>query len=104
MAIPNWWEAVLLSAAAWRCFQLISADDILNRPRRFVVGLSKDTPYRDDGNEKLQDFIECPFCLGFWIAIAWWAAWQIWPHATLVVAVPFALSAALIGLHRILTD
>ena len=35
----------------------------------------------------------CPWCLGAWIAAGWWAAWWITAD-TLIVAVPFALSAA----------
>jgi hypothetical protein len=29
------------------------------------------------------------------VSSVWWLAWVAWPHWTLVVAVPFALSAAL---------
>lgn len=104
LTIPDWWEALLLSAAAWRTFQLLSSDDILDRPRRYVVGLSRDTPYRDDGNEKLQDFIECPYCLGFWVALAWWGAFQITEHWTLVLSVPLALSAGVIALAKLFSE
>jgi Protein of unknown function (DUF1360) len=39
------------------------------------------------------DFLTCPFCAGFWISLAWWGAWQLSPHWTLVVSVPLAVSA-----------
>lgn len=86
---------MLLTLAAWRTFQLISADDILDRPRRYVTARL---------NETWNDFIDCPYCAGFWIAVAWWGAWQIWPHGTLVVAVPFAFSAGVIGAHKVLSS
>ena len=73
-------ELVLLALAAWRVFQLIAVDDILDRPRRYVT---------DRLSEKWDLFIECPYCAGFWIALAWWAAWQIDRSGTLVAAMPF---------------
>lgn len=103
--IPDWWGFLLLAAAAWRTFQLIARDDILDRPRRWVLRLGD---WRKEGDkipegyrEKLGLFIECPYCAGFWIVVAWWAAWQIEDRWTLIVAVPFALSAALISLDKV---
>ena len=94
MSVPNWWQFALLALAAWRIFELIAEDEILNRPRRYVTAKLPG---------KLEDFITCPFCAGFWIAVAWWVAWQIWPHGTLVVAVPFALSAGVVAAAKVLT-
>lgn len=37
--------------------------------------------------------LHCPWCLGWWLSVAVWLAWQAEPHATLVFAVPFAVSA-----------
>lgn len=84
----------LLALAAWRVFQLIAEDEILNRPRRYVTA-------RLDA--KWQLFIECPYCAGFWIAVAWWVAFQIWEFGTLVVAVPFALSAGVVAAAKVLS-
>lgn len=108
MNIPNWYEIFLLAVAAWRVFQLIADDDILDRPRRYLLRLDpaweKDgDPVGDDYRFKWGAFITCPYCAGFWIAVAWWGAWQIWPHATLVVAVPWVLSAGVVGLAKILS-
>lgn len=101
MSIPNWWTFFLLAAAAWRLYHLLAFDDILNPLRNRLVGLPSDAKSRTGGREKMMDFIECPFCLGFWTALAWWGAWQLWPHGTVVVAVPLALSAALIVVQRV---
>ena len=95
MSVPDWWEAVLLALAAWRVFQLIAEDEILNGPRRYVTGKL---------DEKWELFIECPYCAGFWIALAWWAAWQVNEKWTLIVAVPWALSAGVIGASKILSS
>jgi len=95
LSIPNWYEAALLALAAWRTFQLLADDEILDIPRRYVTGRM---------SEYWKDFLLCPYCFGFWIAIAWWAAWQLWEHGTLVVAVPFALSAGVIGAAKILSS
>ena len=95
MNVPDWWEAVILALAAWRTFQLLAEDDILDRPRRYVTGKL---------DAKWELFIECPYCLGFWIAVAWWVAWIIFPYETLVVAVPWALSAGVIAASKVLSS
>lgn len=104
MSVPDWWEALLLAIAAWRVFHLLAYDDILDRPRNFLVGLKPGAKTRAGGRQKLMDFLECPFCLGFWMALGWWGSWQIWEHGTLVAATPFVLSAVVIGAQRYLTS
>lgn len=94
MSVPNWWEATLLALAAWRVFQLIAEDEILERPRRYVTA-------KLDARWEL--FIECPYCAGFWIALAWWGAWQLAPQAALVAATPFVLSAGVIAAAKVLS-
>ncbi len=83
MTVPNWWEAFLLFAAAYRVWRLLAVDTILDpiRDRLFPNHLSY-----------WSVFLSCPWCAGFWVTIAWWAAWEATPHWTLVVAAPWALS------------
>lgn len=103
MKIPGWWEALLLAAAAWRVFQLIARDDILDRPRARLLRLGdwkKGQRVPEGYRVKWGDFITCPYCAGFWISVVWWSAWQITGHWALVVAVPFALSAALVAIDK----
>jgi hypothetical protein len=106
--IPSGWHAILLALAAWRTFHLLAFDDILQAPRRFLVRLPLDWKEGDSipkmYREKLKDFIECPFCLGFWIAGAWWLTWYVWPHGTLIASVPFALSAGVVAAQRYLSS
>ncbi|MES2179862.1 MAG: DUF1360 domain-containing protein [Gemmatimonadota bacterium] len=88
-AIPNWWAFLLLVLAAYRTWRLLALDTITDPIRhRFVRAESK-----------TEEFLQCPYCFGFWVTLAWWLAWVAWPHWSLVVATPFALSAvvALIG-------
>lgn len=98
MEIPTWYELVLLALAAYRLWRLLAEDDILDRPRRFVLRLGVE--WEKEGDPVPADyrgawalFLTCYWCMGAWCAIAWWLAWQIAPQETLVVAVPFALSA-----------
>ena len=93
MSLPDWWEGVLLALAAWRAWHLIALDDLTDRPRRYVT----------KGRDKLLDFIECPYCLGFWTALAWVIAFAIWDTGTLWAALPFAANAGVIAANRWLT-
>ena len=95
MNVPNWYELALLALAAWRVFQLLGDDEILERPRRYVTGKL---------DEKWELFLLCPYCAGFWIGVLWWLAWLAWPYETLVVAVPWAISAGVIGASKILSS
>jgi hypothetical protein len=113
MKIPQWWDLLLLGAASWRSFQLIAFDDLLDRPRRWVLRLGDwDPEYDNQGNQTrdLPDdyrlhwaqFITCPYCAGAWIALAWWGAFQITPHWTLVFATIGALFCAPVAGHKLL--
>ena len=109
MEVPDWWEFTLLALAAWRVFHLIGHDDILDKPRRYVTRLRADwekegDPTGKDYREKLGAFLECPYCLGFWIALIWWVAWLIFPTETVWLAVPWAISAGVVGAHRFLSS
>jgi hypothetical protein len=97
MNVPDWWTLILLGLAAYRMFRLIAMDTLLDTPRGWLVrlppgwreGMALPRGYRS----RLAEFLVCPWCLGFWVALAWWGAWQLWPHGVLVVAAPFAISA-----------
>lgn len=84
-AVPSWWPFLLLALAAWRIWRLLAHDTILDPVRQRIVR----------PESKQEEFLQCPFCAGFWVALAWWVLWCAWPHWALVVAVPFALSAVL---------
>jgi hypothetical protein len=100
--VPDWYELILLSLAAWRVFQLIALDDITDPLRRYVTQISKSTGKAK--RETLLLFIECPYCAGFWIGLLWWVAWLLWPHGTTVAAVPFAISAGVIAAAKVLSS
>lgn len=104
MNVPDWWVFLLLALGAYRIWRLLADDTILEKPRRWLVRLGPD--WRDDGDkvpdnyrEYLALFIMCPWCLGFWVSIAVWGAWQIWPHGTEVAMVPLAIST-IVGVTR----
>lgn len=87
--IPQPWAFALLALAAFRVWKLIGDDAVLDRPRDWLLKriewkLGTDWEY----------FITCPWCAGFWIMLAWWIGWLIYPYGAIVAAVPFALSAA----------
>lgn len=109
MEIPEVWPSILLALAAWRTFQLLVNDDILDRPRRWLLRLGND--WEKDGDPVPPEyrvrwalFLTCPYCFGAWVAIAWWVAWEIDDYWTEVISIPFALSAGVIGLSKILSQ
>ena len=87
--VPDPWTFILLALAAWRVFKLISSDVILEAPVDALLRRISTTSRRTYWRE----FLECPYCLGAWLASVWWLAWLAWPHAALIAAVPWALSA-----------
>jgi len=110
--LPDWYQLLLLSLAAWRIFQLLAFDSILDQPRRYVTRLGDWTEEKDpkhaklpkEYREKLALFINCPYCAGFWIGLAWFTAFQFWPHSTTIAAVPFAISAGVVAGHKVLSS
>lgn len=102
--VPSVWAFALIAVASYRLWRLLAEDTILDRPRKWSLGISEwqegDTvpsSYR----RKAGEFLTCPWCLGFWVALGWWAAWLIWEEWAVFVAVPFALSAAVGVLNAI---
>jgi len=96
--VPSWWEFLLLALAAFRVWRLLAEVTILDKPRRKLLRLSPEWEEEGDdpgpGYRKTWgEFFICPWCLGFWIALAWWGAWLFWPHAATLLAVPWAISA-----------
>lgn len=96
MRVPDWYAILLLAFAAFRVWKLIGEDTILDWPRARVIEFAFHR-----GGTKAKDYVEtlleCPWCAGFWVSLAWWGAWEAWPHTTLIVAAPFVVSA-LVGL------
>lgn len=102
--IPSPYAALLLALAAYRLWRLIAEDDVFDRPRRWLLrlgdwrdGQAAPPAYRD----RLAEFITCPWCLGFWLAVAWWVAWLGLEEWALFAAVPFALSAVVAGANAV---
>jgi hypothetical protein len=93
--IPGAWAFVLLAAAAARVWLLLAEDKILTRPRDWVLD-RLDHVYGNYDSKRAGttwfEFVNCAWCFGFWIGLAWWGAWLLWPHATVVASVPFAIS------------
>jgi hypothetical protein len=89
---PSAWQFVLLALAAFRAWKLVGDDAVLDRPRDWL--LDRLGGEASDRGDRASYLMSCPWCLGAWMALAWWLAWLAWPHGAVVVATPFALSAA----------
>lgn len=100
--VPTPWELVLGALAVYRVWRLLAVDEIIDRPRLWLLNAAgwkegQDAPpgYRT----KWADFLLCPWCAGFWVALAGWLVWLAAPSAALVVATPLAVSTV-VGLIR----
>ena len=80
MTTPGWYALVLLSLAAYRSYRLAAFDTVLDRPRARLP-------------QRWLTFVECQWCLGFWVALGWWVGYELTPQWTLIAATPLALAA-----------
>lgn len=89
----TWWAFLVVVLAAWRTWALISRDLILDRPRDrwFKKGTMR------------RDWLECPYCSGFWVATGWVGAWVAvdWPGTMWALALWWAASAGVIFVEAI---
>lgn len=83
--VPGPWAFALLALAVWRAWKIVGDDTILDRPRNWLI---------DRLGDRFDAFIVCVWCAGWWIAVAFWAAWLLWPNGTLIVSTPLAISGA----------
>jgi hypothetical protein len=93
MQNPSWLEFSLLGLASWRTWALLSSDSILDRPRRYLAR-----------RPAVGEFLECPYCSGFWVAAAWWGAYQIWPHGSVIAASLWAIASVPALIERLSSD
>lgn len=102
--IPDWWQFLLLALAGYRLTRLVGWD-VITRPAReslvgrYEEGSGKEARDSERGKKlrgyrrKLDEFIHCPFCMGFYVSLALWLCWVWQPHWTLVAMTPFAVNA-----------
>lgn len=103
--VPGPYALVLLAVASYRLWRLLAEDDIVDRPRRWLLGLGDwkvGQPAPESYREKLADLLTCPWCLGFWIAVGWWGAWLLEPEWAVFAAVPWALSAGVAACNAVI--
>jgi hypothetical protein len=75
------------------------------RPQMQEIGQSVDLPGKQPSSPiegvrpgyrrpTLAHLVHCPFCLGWWVTLTCWGAFEFWPHGALVALSPFALAGA----------
>ena len=101
----SWLGFALCTAAAWRTWYLIAHDWITEPIRDRTLWVVDDEGYGVP-RERLTKFVECPFCLGFWLSVAWVAGYGAatgWPgEPFLWVAGTFAVSAGVVAIDKIM--
>lgn len=91
MDIPEPWQALILTMAAFRVWRLLAADAILDKPREWLTRRAKHEAVQH--RKEVDIFLHCPWCLGWWITCAWWGAWLLWEDWVVFAGVPFAMNA-----------
>jgi Protein of unknown function (DUF1360) len=89
---------VILALGAWRLWRILSTDEILDTPRDRLLGATQPVPGGPTHfkRKKLAEFVGCPWCFGFWIALGTFASWHWWSATnTVLIATPLALSAVI---------
>lgn len=107
--IPGPYELLLLAVGGFRLVRLVGWDTITEPARRWLTGYDdegaptlSDDDYRENGDPVhhsvarvyVSTLVRCPWCIGFWIALALYGAWLLAPAAVVAVMVPLTLSAA----------
>lgn len=104
-ALPSPYVAVVLALAVYRWTRLVGWDEFppVRRARERLLKVTRDRtmtqrhPEGDPpvrfGRPTLTAFLQCPYCLGFWIGVVTWWVWLAAPTAAVWVAAPFALNA-----------
>lgn len=92
---------LLLSLATWRIASLITHEKgpfgLLVRIRSFagIVHDADGFPVQiPDGF--LPELLSCVWCLSLWVGLAWSLFWYFLPSVSILIALPFALSAVAI--------
>lgn len=113
--IPPIYQFALLALVAYRIWRLLAEDEVLERPRRWLVRLPRDwdeeNPIPRAYRNELGGFISCPWCLGFWISLGSYIGWMFTLGDTpdsvsdvfVAVGIWFALSAV-VGIIRAQLD
>lgn len=112
--IPGPWTSLVLALAVYRVFRLVGWDDlpVVVKARMWVVGAELVQPngsvnrsmkitnepdvepewrYR---RPQLAHFIQCPYCVGFWISVLVYVWWLLSPTSCLYAMFAFALNGA----------
>lgn len=107
VTLPTWYPVILIGIAAWRTFNLLAYDKILDQPRNWLLRLPRKWQDGDAIPKKYRLkwalFITCPYCAGFWISLGWFGASQINLYWTTIATIPFVLNTVVIALAKILT-
>jgi len=97
MTTPTPFVFLLICLAAFRTTRIVGWDTVTDVWRRRLTGLGDwgggELP--PDYRRGLDSFLHCPYCLGFWISLVWFAFYEIDPTSATIVAWPLAVSAAI---------
>lgn len=75
---------LVLALCVYRVTKLIVDDTIADPPRNWVF---------THAPEKVVELVQCPWCSSFWVGMGATVSYLLWPETTVLLALPWALSA-----------
>lgn len=97
-------EFIILALATWRLSSLLTEEtgpgDIFLKIRELAGITHMEKEVYEIPEKFLPELLSCIWCASIWIAILITVSYLLYPHVTVAVCMPFALSAATIFLQN----
>lgn len=101
------WIFFLLALAGWRLSSMVVNEA---GPWHFFTWLRSRTGIQHDGddptiipNRFFSNLLSCVWCFSMWTSLVWLICWFFFPEITIYFAMPFALSALIILLDKLIS-
>jgi hypothetical protein len=98
-------ELIVIGLATWRLTSLIVNEDgpfeLLSKLRH-ALGVRYDEHSEVYGTNVIANALTCVWCASLWVAVFWAVLFLSYPKISLIIALPFALSAIAIMIERLI--
>jgi len=95
-------DYLILAMATWRLSNLLVNEDGPGNMFARLRNLAGVQEHFDVQPNTVAGVFACIWCMSIWVGAMFGMLWQAWPNATMWLALPLALSAAVIAMDRVL--